>query len=147
MMEKALETEGMTLKHVIGPGTAHKYHPDSKIEINRIVDALAERGRDPYPRKVRFTTWTLQYNRMKWVTIDALDQHWERARLDAEIVGDSAVQVKTSNVTAFTLSFGPGGRPIWVRFETASDDQRPEGHGVRTEYGWIVVGFVSQNRR
>jgi hypothetical protein len=46
-MEKALEAEGMTLKHVIGPGTAHKYHPDSKIEINRIVDALAERGRDP----------------------------------------------------------------------------------------------------
>jgi hypothetical protein len=34
-------------------GTAHKYHPDSKIEINRIVDALAERGRDP-----------LEYNRM-----------------------------------------------------------------------------------
>jgi hypothetical protein len=52
-MEKALEAEGMTLKHVIGPGTAHKYHPDSKIEINRIVDALAERGRDP-----------LEYNRM-----------------------------------------------------------------------------------
>ena len=76
MMEKALDAEGMTLKHVIGPGTAHKYHPDAKVEINRIVDALAERGRDPYPRKVRFTTWTLQYNRMKWVTIDALDQHW-----------------------------------------------------------------------
>lgn len=112
MMEKALETEGMTLKHVIGPGTPHRYHPDSKIEINRILDAHAEKGRDPYPRKIRFTTWTLAYNKMKWVTIDALDEHWERARLDAEVIGDNTVQVKTSNVSAFTLSFGPAGAPF-----------------------------------
>ena len=26
----------------------------------RMIDAIAERGRDPYPRKVRFTTWTLR---------------------------------------------------------------------------------------
>ena len=49
-----------------------------------MLDAIAERGRDPYPRKVRFTTWTLAYNRMKWVTIDALGKHWERARVNAE---------------------------------------------------------------
>ena len=52
-----------------------------------MIDAIAERGRDPYPRKVRFTTWTLAYNQMKWVTVDALGKHWERARLDAEIAG------------------------------------------------------------
>ncbi len=114
MMEKALEQEGMTLKHVIGPGTPHRYHPDSKVEINRILDAHAEKGRDPYPRKIRFTTWTLAYNKMKWVTIDALDEHWERARLDAEITGDNTVQVKASNVGAFTLSFGPAGAPFAV---------------------------------
>ena len=39
MMEKALEAEGMTLKHVIGPGTPHRYHPDSKVELSRIIDA------------------------------------------------------------------------------------------------------------
>jgi dienelactone hydrolase len=114
MMEKALEPEGMLLKHVIGPGTPHRYHPDSKVEINRILDAHAEKGRDPYPRKIRFTTWTLAYNKMKWVTIDALDEHWERARLDAEVVGDNLVQVKASNVGAFTLSFGPAGAPFAV---------------------------------
>ena len=81
MMEKALAAEGMTLKHVIGPGTPHRYHPDSKVEIDRILDALAEKGRDPYPRKLRFTTFTLAYNDMKWVTIDGMDEHWRAGPL------------------------------------------------------------------
>ena len=140
MMEKALDSEGMTLKHVIGPGTAHKYHPDSKVEINRIVDALVERGRDPYPRKVRFTTWTLKYNRMKWVTIDAMDQHWERARLDAEITGDAALQVKTSNVNAFTLSFGPAGTPFGFDSKpvVTINGQKVTASGPSTDGSWLA---------
>ena len=74
VMERAMAAEGMRLVRIIGPQTPHRYHPDSKVEIDRILDAIAERGRDAYPRKVRFTTWTLAYNRMKWVTIDALGQ-------------------------------------------------------------------------
>jgi hypothetical protein len=74
-----------------------------------MVDAIAERGRDPYPRKIKFTTWTLAYNQMKWVTVDALDKHWERARVDAEIVGDSGVNVQTANVSAFTFEMASGG--------------------------------------
>lgn len=109
VMAEAMAREGMRLTHIIGPNTAHKYHPDSKIEIDRLIDAIAERGRDPYPRKVRFTTWTLAYNRMKWVAIDGLSKHWERARLDAEIVGDHTVEVHSANVTAFSLQMGPGG--------------------------------------
>jgi hypothetical protein len=112
VMEKAMAAEGMHLTRVVGPNTAHKYHPDSKVEINRMIDAIAGRGRDPYPRKVRFTTWTLAYNQMKWVTVDALGKHWERARLDAEIVDDHTVRATTSNVTAFTLEMGSGGCPL-----------------------------------
>src|SRR5262245_2982851 len=112
MMERAMAEEGLRLIRIVGPKTGHSYHPDSKVEIDRILDAIAERGRDPYPRKVRFTTWTLADNLMKWVTLDALGQHWERARLNAEIVGDSAVNVETGNVVAFTLEMGPGGCPL-----------------------------------
>jgi hypothetical protein len=112
VMERAFTAEGMRLVRIMGPQTPHRYHPDSKIEIDRILDKVVERGRDAYPRKVKFTTWTLAYNRMKWLVIDALAQHWERARLDAEIAGDSAVTVATSNVTAFTLDMGPGGCPL-----------------------------------
>jgi hypothetical protein len=112
MMERAMGEEGLRLIRVVGPKTGHSYHPDSKVEIDRILDAIAERGRDPYPRKIRFTTWTLAYNQMKWVTLDALGKHWERARLNAEIEGDNAVKVETSNVTAFTFEMGSGGCPL-----------------------------------
>lgn len=112
MMEKALAAEGARLLRIVGPKTGHSYHPDSKVEIDRILDAIAERGRDPYPRELRFTTWTLAYNQMKWVTVDALGQHWERARLNAEIETERSVKVETANVTAFTLDFGAGGCPL-----------------------------------
>ncbi len=112
VMERVMAELGMRLSRVIGPNTPHRYHPDSKIEIERRLDAIAERGSDPYPRSVHFTTWTLAYNRMKWVTVDSLGHHWERARIDAEIAGDSAVNVATTNVEAFTLEMGPGGAPL-----------------------------------
>lgn len=112
VMEKAMQAEGMRLVRIIGPQTAHRYHPDSKVAIDNIINPIAGRGRDPYPGKVRFTTWTLAYNRMKWVTVDSLGRHWERARLDAEIAGGHTVRVTSSNVTAFSLDFGPGGCPL-----------------------------------
>ena len=112
MMSRAMAEEGMRLVRIEGPQTPHRYHPDSKVELDRMLDKIAERGRDPYPRKVKFTTWTLAYNRMDWLVIDGLGHHWERARLDAEIAGDSAVSVTTSNVTAFTLEMGSGGCPL-----------------------------------
>src|SRR5262249_24511664 len=84
MMEKAMAAEGLTLVHLIGPGTKHDYHPRTMEEINRRIDRIALRGRDPLPRRVRFTTWTLRYNRARWVTIDGMGEHWKRARVDAE---------------------------------------------------------------
>ena len=112
VMERAMADEGMKLLRLEGPQTAHKYHPETKAELIRMLDAIAARPADPYPRKVRLTTWTLAYNRMKWVTVDALAEHWERARVDAEITGDATVELTTANVNAFSLEMGPGGCPL-----------------------------------
>lgn len=112
VMAEAMAKEGMRLARIEGPQTQHKYHPDSKIELARDLDAIAERGRDPWPRKVVFTTFTLNYNSSYWVTLDSLGKHWERARIDAEIAGPNGIAVTTANVAAFTLAFGPGGCPL-----------------------------------
>ena len=112
-MAQALAEEGMEMTHIIGPKTAHAYHPDARKEINRRIDAIVARGRNPVPDKVRFTTWTLRYNQMHWVAVDALEQHWERARVEAELDHvSSAVKVTTRNVAALTLSFPPGLCPL-----------------------------------
>jgi dienelactone hydrolase len=111
-MAKALAAENLAMTHIIGPGTRHSYHPNSKLEINRRIDAIAARGRDALPRQVRFTTWTLRYNSNYWVTVDGLEKHWERASVDADIVGDNALQLKTRNVNAVTLSMTAGQSPF-----------------------------------
>jgi poly(3-hydroxybutyrate) depolymerase len=140
VMERSMATEGMRLVRITGPQTPHRYHPDSKVEIDRILDKIAERGRDAYPRKVRFTTWTLAYNRMKWLAIDSLGQHWERARLDAEIAGDSAVTVTTSNVTAFTLDMGSGGCPLDTTRQPAVtiDGQKLTAPAPGSDRSWLA---------
>jgi len=152
MMERALAEEGLRLIRVVGPQTPHRYHPDSKVEIDRMLDAIAERGRDPYPRRVRFTTWTLAYNQMKWVTIDSLGKHWERARLDveiaAEIAGDSAVNVDTQNVTAFTLEMGSGGCPLDLARKpvVTIDGQKITAPGPMSDRSWSAHFRKSGNQ-
>jgi len=112
MMAKALAAEGMELTHIIGPQTAHRYHPQAKEEINRRIDSIVARGRNPLPKKVRFTTWTLRYNQMFWVTVEGLEEHWEPARVEAEISDENTVVVKTANVSDLTLAMPPGLCPL-----------------------------------
>ncbi len=112
IMAAAMKTHGIDLVHIIGPGTPHRYHPDSKIEINRRIDAIATLGRDPVPRKVRFQTYTLRYNEMLWVRLDGLDAHWEEARVEADIVDDHRIVAKTKNARALSFIMQPGSCPL-----------------------------------
>lgn len=105
-MAKALKEEGLEMIHVIGPKTAHAYEKNAKEEVARKVDEFAAKGRDPNPKRIRFTTWTLRYNDMKWVTVEGLEKHWERARVDAEQDSGKAT-VTTRNVSAISLT-APG---------------------------------------
>ncbi|MBL8212062.1 MAG: prolyl oligopeptidase family serine peptidase [Bryobacterales bacterium] len=138
IMAKYLAKEGITMTHIIGPNTPHRYHPDSKVEINRRIDAIAEKGRDPYPRTLKFTTYTLQYNRMKWLVLDGLAQHWEKAIVKADVASDQQVNVATQNVTALTLDFGPGGCPLAAdsKPRVVIDGQSITVHGPESDRSW-----------
>lgn len=138
IMERYLAQEGMHLTRVTGLKTGHKYTPEAKVEINRIVDAAADRGMDPYPRKVHFTTWTLAYNRMKWITLDGLEKHWERARVDAAIPDDHSLKARTSNVTQISFDMGSGGAPFdeLQRVTVSLDGQNFLLPGPLTDRSW-----------
>lgn len=112
IMGRALEGEGLSLAHVIGPNTEHKYEPGAKLEVAARVDALAEKGRRAVPRKLRFVTYTLRYNQMRWLKVEALESHWDRARVEAEIREPGFFTLRTENVKAFRLEFGPGQYPF-----------------------------------
>jgi hypothetical protein len=117
MMARALADEGIEMVHVIGAGAAHHYTPDAKAEINRRIDSIVDAGRDPVPPRVVFTTFTLRYNRSSWVRVDGLGKHWERARVEADLIGDDGEgpKIATSNVTGLTLEIPPGLCPLDAR--------------------------------
>ncbi len=112
MMAKAMRAEGLELTHIIGPGTKHAYHPVAKQEISRRIDRIVEAGRDPLPKEIRFTTWTLRYNNSAWLTVDALEQHWKRARVSASILAGNTVRVDAENVAALSLAMPSGLAPF-----------------------------------
>jgi hypothetical protein len=112
LMAEAMAEQGLTLAHLIGPGTEHKYHPQTKIEIARRIDALLQPPRDPFPRSVRFVTWTLRYSQLAWVQLEGLDAHWKKAEVTAKILDDQTVRVETENVSAIRLSFPAGTCPL-----------------------------------
>jgi pimeloyl-ACP methyl ester carboxylesterase len=117
MMAKALKEEDIELAHVIGKNARHFYTPEAKAEINRRIDSIAAVGRDPMPEAVKFTTWTLRYNRSFWVQVDSLGRHWERAQVEADLYGEDldGPEIRTKNVSAFTLSFPSGRCPLDIR--------------------------------
>jgi hypothetical protein len=102
-MAKAMKDEGLDLIHVIGPKTEHKYEPEAKKEVARRVDEFAAKGRDPNPERIRFTTWTLRYNEMKWITVEGLEKHWDRATVDARRNG-GLPKIETKNISALRIA-------------------------------------------
>lgn len=144
LMEAALAAEGMKMTHIIGPKTEHKYEPQAQAEVARLVDAAAARGVDPLPKKVRFVLFTLRFNRMAWVTVDALEKHWERATVEAEQDGQS-VRVRTRGVTGLTLEL-----PAWSGAATVDIDGQtvtPKPAASARTSTTILGSFVKQNGR
>lgn len=151
MMATAMSKAGLELVHVIGPKTGHSYHAESKKEINRRIDRIVERGRDPVPPRVRFSTWTLKYNRMNWVIVDGLEQHWERGFIDADLSGsaaDNSIRIKTRNVSALTLSFDPGQCPLdnTLPPRVFIDTIKPSAPRVLSDRSWTASFRKSGSR-
>jgi hypothetical protein len=140
VMAREMKKEGLELTHIIGPQTEHKYHPEAIPEINRRIDSIVAKGRNPIPRKIKFTTFTLRYNKMFWVTIDRLEQHWELARVEAEITDARTVSVNTSNVSDFRLEMPRGLCPLRVGSKptVVIDGQKLAAPAVRSDRSWLA---------
>jgi pimeloyl-ACP methyl ester carboxylesterase len=104
IMTEYLAAEGLPLRHLIGPQTAHKYHPETKAELTTLLEQALARGRPAVPAEIRFTTYTLRYADSAWVRVEGLEKHWERADVRARLAeSGGAVTVETKNVTALSL--------------------------------------------
>lgn len=151
IMATAMSKVGLDLTHIIGPKMGHSYDAASKKEINRRIDSIAELGRNPVPPRVRFTTWTLKYNRMHWIVLDGLDRHWERATVDADFSGgllDNSIRITTKNVSAFTLTFEAGQCPLdnTKTPRVFIDSSKPTAPRVKSDRSWTASFRKSGSR-
>ncbi len=118
IMEKALQTEGLALRRIMGSGANRNYDPQSKQTIESAIGSIAESGgRDRNPNTLHFVTYTLRYNRLGWIQVDGLAEHWQESRVEAQIAATGDLVVETKNVTDLTLSYPPG----WAPFDPAND--------------------------
>jgi pimeloyl-ACP methyl ester carboxylesterase len=140
VMARSMEAEGMTLSRVWGLHIGHAYTPAAKIEIASKIDAIAAKGRNEWPREIRFTTWTLRYNRMRWVVVDGLEKHWDRARVGAGLDGDHAVRAKTVNVSAMSFEMGAGAELLnpGLKVSVNLDGQSLTVPGPLTDGSWTA---------
>jgi len=137
-MAAAMKSEGMDLLHLIGPGTEHKYEPETKKELARRVDEVVARGRNPMPLRIRLSTWSLRYNEMFWVAAEELENHWEQAQVDAEILNPHTVRIRARNVAGLTLSLPAGRCPLdtTLRPEVQVNGQILEAPRVQPDGSW-----------
>jgi dienelactone hydrolase len=107
---------------LVGPETPHRWHPDSKQRSEAFIVEALKKGRTA-PDHIRFVTYTTRFNRCFWVTVAGLEQHYERADVDARRSdGGTAVEVKTKNVSRLLLST-PGAKKVSIdgkNFEIAA---------------------------
>lgn len=146
IMVEAAARRGIEFLHIIGPQTAHKLHLDSKKIIAEKMDEWAREGRSHQRSSIRFCTFTLKYNKCDWITLNGLQEHWQEAFVDGDVIGDwgsaKELKLKTRNTTDFTIDFADSkatfskGREIAV-----SIDDKPVS-GVRADAnGKLAIRF------
>ena len=125
VMEKALKQYSVRLRHIIGKGMGHRYDVESKKIVDESLKSIDRIGHQT-TESIEFATYSLRYNRMKWLTIEKLDQHWDPAHIKARLHAYPAsppqttrvglrlppenpdLYVELNNVAAFRIDMVPG---------------------------------------
>ena len=117
VMARELKKVGIELVHIIGKGAGHKYTPEAKEEIGRRINELLKSHVDVYKGLTDknlwpFSTWSLHYNRCRWVRIEGLDRHWHRATISARYdefgFGAGVYNFDTTNISRLSIIEEPG---------------------------------------
>lgn len=149
VMAREMEKFGLKLRHIIGPKMGHAYHPEAKRELNRRIDAIANRWEFILGDVCSgLTTWTLRYSSLGGIQIQHLDQHWHPAKINASISESNTshtgsfttLAIKTSNVSAFTADLIGISYPRFdskptkeVTYEIIVDDQKLPFPGISSD--------------
>ena len=88
--------EQVRFTHLVAPGLEHQMPAEWQAKAETEYRKYADKERE-VPDRVRFVTYTPKYSQCGWVTIEALDQTYEKAVIDAARDG-ATITVTTTNV-------------------------------------------------
>jgi dienelactone hydrolase len=106
-IEERLKPLGIAMTHLVAEGLKHEFPVEWKKKAEAEYAKHAAKGRESYPKKVSFMTYTLKYPTCDWVNIFGLEKHYQKAFVEAES-GSAGYTVKTGNVRALVIRLGAG---------------------------------------
>ena len=121
-----LRSKGAPGLWMASKNTGHGTSPLVRQRLDLFLKVWGDKGRSS-PDHIRFVTYTTRYNRDYWISVDGLDQHYERADVDAERSGDGAVyDIKTKNLTRLVLRETESAREIKIDGQDLKVKSGPE---------------------
>ncbi len=83
----------------------HSYQPyEDPTEFQYIMDWAKGHKRDPWPKKVRYATWNLSWNRAYWFAIERMEDPVLASQFEAEVSDGNRIQVQVWNIAAYRLA-------------------------------------------
>lgn len=118
-----LRVKGTPSVFLISLNTGHSVSPLVRQRVDGFLKEHGDRGRVS-PDHVRFVTYTARYNRSHWISVDGLEQHYERAEVNARRAnGRTAFDITTKNVSRLAVREVNGAAVIRI------DGQEVKGKG------------------
>ena len=159
IMAEEFQKQGAALTQYIGPKTGHKYDPAVRQQIQDEVQAALLKPSLPYPLKLSLQTRTLAYNKLHWLKITGLEEHWQDTRIDAELDKPfplaTKLSITTKNVASLSIDSpdkAPFRQPVTIQIDgqaiaatTTSSMQFKNGRILLTKEkgGWVLRSNLS----
>jgi hypothetical protein len=111
---------------LVAPGLKHEFPPEWQKKAGEEYAKYVAKGRPQYPEHVHFVTYTLRYPQCAWLKILGLEQHYQRALVDAEQT-ETGYTIKTANVRELYLSLPQGAsrQPLALTIDGQKFEARP----------------------
>ena len=106
-VEDRLKNLGLSMKLLVAPGLKHEFPQEWQKKMAEARSEYIAKGREDYPPRVRFVTYTLKYPECFWVNIGEMDRHYDEASVDAKRTEDGFT-IATRNVRVLRLKMWEG---------------------------------------
>ena len=98
-------TLGIEIPYIIGKNMGHKIDAESAKIIDETLTKWARHPAKSPRTKIDFTTYTLRYNKIGWLTVTGLQSHWQPSRIKGQITEDGSLSITTHGITGFEVDF------------------------------------------